>query len=76
MTEASWTLSLADTLGCAEPGLKLVLGQLFGYPVCYFHTLFLKKSPAFVQHLYFCITGALVNKFNRLVPQPSMGESR
>ena len=76
MTEASWTLSLADTLGCAEPGLKLVLGQLFGYPVCYFHTLFLKKSPAFVQHLYFCITGALVSKFNLSVPQPSMGESR
>jgi hypothetical protein len=61
MADKTWTLSLADTLGCGESGLKLVLGQLFGYPICYFHTLFLKKSPEVVQHLFFTLTGALVN---------------
>jgi hypothetical protein len=58
----SWTQSLAESLGCGESGLKLVLGQLLGYPICYLHALLLKKSPAIAQHFYFILSGALVTQ--------------
>lgn len=56
----SWTSSLAESLGCPESALKLVLGQLAGYPLFLFHFYFLKKSSQNVQHLFFALSGLLV----------------
>ena len=56
----SWTALLADRLGCPETGLKLVLGQLSGYPLFLLHNALLKKSSPIIQHLYFCLTGLAI----------------
>lgn len=56
----SWTGSVANYLGVAEEGLRLILGQLAGYPFFLLHSYYLKKSPAQVQHLYFALTGIAV----------------
>jgi len=52
-----WTALLADTLGGSEAGLKLILGQLAGYPVLLFYRKLLSDKDTKLQHIYFALTG-------------------
>ena len=49
--------SVAESLGSSEAGLRLVLGQLLGYPVMLFYRRHIACQQAILQHLYFIITG-------------------
>lgn len=53
----SWTASVADSIGVAEDAFRLIMGMCFAYPVMLVHNLFVKRQPAYVQHLYFLGTG-------------------
>jgi len=52
-----WTKDLADLMGADESALKLLIGQLFGYPVMLLHKQFFKHSSSTMQHIYFASTG-------------------
>ena len=49
--------SVAESLGCSEAGLRLVLGQLLGYPVMLFYRRQMASQQSTLQHLFFIITG-------------------
>ena len=49
--------SLAESLGSSEAGLRLVLGQLLGYPVMLFYRRHVAGQQSTLQHLYSIITG-------------------
>jgi len=53
----SWTARLASSLGSPESGLKLVLGQLAGYPLLLLYRKHLASQPAPTQHLFFFLSG-------------------
>ena len=53
----TWTADVASSLGAPESGLKLILGQLSGYPIFLLYRAHLGKLPAWLQHLYFALTG-------------------
>ena len=50
---------MAEALGSSEAGLRLVLGQLLGYPVMLFYRRHIAGQQATFQHLYFIITGKI-----------------
>eukprot|EP00088_Acartia_fossae_P070178 TRINITY_DN9328_c0_g1_i8.p1 TRINITY_DN9328_c0_g1~~TRINITY_DN9328_c0_g1_i8.p1 ORF type:complete len:507 (+),score=73.62 TRINITY_DN9328_c0_g1_i8:78-1598(+) len=52
-----WTALLADKLGGTEAGLKLILGQLAGYPVLLLYRKLLSDKDPKLQHVYFALTG-------------------
>lgn len=52
-----WTATIAEELGGSEAGLKLLLGQLAGYPLLLIHRRFLRDKPELVQHLYLMVSG-------------------
>jgi len=52
--------SLASTVGASEAGLKLVLGQLAGYPLLIFYRHHLAHRETNLQHLYFFLSGLLL----------------
>lgn len=56
----TWTQSIADSLGVADEGLRLILGQLSGYPLFLLHRQFLRKSPPFLQHAFFALSGMAI----------------
>jgi len=49
--------SVAETVGSSEAGLRLVLGQLLGYPVMMLYRKHIASQQSTVQHLYFILTG-------------------
>jgi len=56
-----WPATLANSLGVAEEGLRLILGQISGYPLFLFHRFFLRKAPPPIQHAFFAISGMLIS---------------
>jgi len=60
MTSSTWTYNLATSLGAEESGLKLVLGQLAGYPLVLFYRKFLAYRDSNTQHLYFFLSGLML----------------
>lgn len=57
MATMGWTGYLAASIGAPEAGLKLVLGQIAGYPVLLFYRKYLADKESNLQHLYFFLTG-------------------
>jgi len=55
--------SVASALGSSEAGLRLVLGQLLGYPVMLFYRKHVACQQSTLQHLYFIITGMMASWF-------------
>jgi len=55
-----WTGELAASVGGSEAGLKLILGQLSGYPILLFYRKFLSNKDPNLQHVYFALTGLLL----------------
>lgn len=55
----AWTADLAGSVGVNEDALKLLLSQLFGYPVMMVYRKFLTHSSTTMQHIYFVLTGLL-----------------
>ena len=53
----SWTATAAASLGAPEAGLKLILGQVSGYPLFLLYRAALSKAEAWVHHLFFAVTG-------------------
>ena len=51
--------SLVETLGCSEDGLRLILGQLLGYPVMLIYRWIIANQNSTSQHFYFIFTGQL-----------------
>jgi len=60
MSSTTWTASIASSLGAEESGLKLVLGQLAGYPLVFFYRRHIAKQDTNVQHLYFFLSGLIL----------------
>lgn len=56
-----WATSLANSLGVAEEGLRLILGQISGYPLFLFHRHYLRKTPPVIQHAFFALSGMLIS---------------
>jgi len=56
----SWTGALASSLGAPEAALKLVLGQLAGFPLILFYRRHLAQKESNFQHLYFFLSGLLL----------------
>lgn len=54
---------IAEQAGATEPALKLILGQLAGYPILLLHRRLLRDKSALVQHLYFMLTGLLIGQW-------------
>lgn len=52
--------SLAASVGAPEAALKLVLGQLAGYPLLLFYRRHLAHRETNLQHLYFFLSGLLL----------------
>lgn len=57
---ASWTGSIAASMGAPEAALKLVLGQLAGYPLLLLYRRHLADKDSNLQHLYFFLSGLLL----------------
>ena len=55
----AWTATIAEELGGSEAGLKLLLGQLAGYPLLLIHRKFLRDKPELVQHLFLMMSGLI-----------------
>jgi len=53
----SWTAALASSCGAPEAALKLVLGQLAGFPLLLFYRKYLSGKETNFQHLYFFLSG-------------------
>jgi lysophospholipid acyltransferase 5 len=53
----TWTKDAAESLGGSEAGLKLILGQLAGYPLLLFYRKFLSDKDPKLQHVYFTLSG-------------------
>jgi len=60
MATSTWTANLASSLGTEESGLKLVLGQLAGYPLVLLYRRYLASRDTNTQHLYFFLSGLLL----------------
>ena len=60
MSTPSWTANLATSLGAQESGLKLVLGQLAGYPLLLLYRRHLASKDTNTQHLYFFLSGLIL----------------
>ena len=56
-TSLGWTHEVANILGAAESGLRLVLGQLAGYPLLLLYRRHLANKDTNTQHLYFFLSG-------------------
>jgi len=54
------TQNIADSLGVADEGLRLILGQISGYPLFLFHRQFLRKCSPTVQHAFFAVSGMII----------------
>jgi lysophospholipid acyltransferase 5 len=52
--------SLAASVGASEAAIKLVLGQLAGYPLLLFYRRHLAHRETILQHLYFFLSGLLL----------------
>jgi len=52
-----WVGYLAEPIGAPEASLKLVLGQLAGYPILIFYRKYLADKESNLQYLYFFLTG-------------------
>jgi len=48
---------LAESVGGSEDGLRLLIGQLCGYPIMLLHRFLLANRSSTLQHLYFFLTG-------------------
>jgi len=59
----SFIKSIAETAGSSEAALRLILGQLLGYPIMLFYRNHISCQQTAVQHLYFIITGMLAGWF-------------
>jgi len=59
-TPQSWTYAIASSLGASESGLRLVLGQLAGYPLLLLYRRHLANKETNIQHLYFFLSGLLL----------------
>jgi len=55
-----WTHSIASSLGASESALRLVLGQLAGYPLLLLYRRHLANKDTNTQHLYFFLSGLLL----------------
>ncbi|TRY80134.1 hypothetical protein TCAL_08953 [Tigriopus californicus] len=53
--------ALASKTGTPESGLRLILGQLAGYPIFLIHRNYFKKSSEWTQHLFFLTTGMFMS---------------
>ena len=49
--------SMAGTLGCSEEWLRLLLGQLLGYPIIMIYRWIITNQRPSIQHPYFFIAG-------------------
>ena len=49
--------SLAENLGASEAALRLLLGQLMGYPVMLVYRRLVASQHTTIQHIYFILTG-------------------
>ena len=56
----SWTHTIASSLGASEAGLRLVLGQLAGYPLLFLYRRHLARRDSNTQHLFFFLSGLLL----------------
>ena len=56
-TGLGWTHSVAGVLGAPEPGLRLVLGQLAGYPLLLLYRRHIANKDTNTQHLFFFLSG-------------------
>jgi len=56
----SLTQSIADSLGVADEGLRLILGQVSAYPLFLFHRQYLRRCSPAVQHVFFAISGMVL----------------
>jgi len=52
-----WTQTLSDNFGGTEAGLKLIIGQLAGYPILLLYRKLLSNKDPKLQHVYFTLTG-------------------
>ena len=48
----TWTQSIADSLGVADEGLRLILGQLSGKPILFSNQVFYFRSDIFFPNHY------------------------
>jgi len=53
----SWVTGLATSLGATEAALKLIIGQLLGYPLMLLYRRAVSTQPTQIQHLYFFLSG-------------------
>ena len=49
--------SLAENLGASEAALRLLVGQLMGYPVMLVYRRLVASQHTTIQHIYFILTG-------------------
>jgi len=61
MASSTWTYNLATSLGAEESGLRLVLGQLAGYPLVLLYRRYLATRDSNTQHLFFFLSGLLLS---------------
>jgi len=55
--------SIAEAAGGSEAAVRLLLGQLLGYPVLLFYRKCVSRQSSTLQHLYFIVTGLLAGWF-------------
>jgi len=60
-TVPGWTHNVANSLGASESGLRLVLGQLAGYPLLLLYRRHIFNKDVNTQHLYFFLSGLLIS---------------
>jgi len=51
--------ALAEAVGASEAALRLILGQLLGYPLMLLYRNKIARQQTTVQHLYFFLTGLI-----------------
>lgn len=54
---------IAEAAGGSEAAVRLLLGQLLGYPVVLFYRKYISRQSTTLQHLYFIISGLLAGWF-------------
>jgi len=55
--------NIAEAAGGSEAAVRLLLGQLLGYPVALIYRKHISRQPSTIQHIYFIVTGLLAGWF-------------
>ncbi|XP_018561683.1 lysophospholipid acyltransferase 5 isoform X1 [Anoplophora glabripennis] len=61
---SSYLAKISDLLGTTEPALKLLLTVLGGYPLALIYRKYVYGKDAYLQHIYFILTGFLLGYWN------------